>query len=184
MPTEAKLQNKGKKSFFKTDFAKMGGTALVTSLIFLAVIFSSEIADIFNPPSQFMSESISLKVVRDLRDKYLTDNNIKPLQTLYNGKIVPLQGFIFSRESLRNILSWTHENPDGVIFYLGRGPDVSSDNNIVVPNYSLIAIGIKDGQLTLPSSDSIINKYKVQDKADPCPGPGCRLKNPLSPSEP
>lgn len=188
MPTEAKLQNKGKKSFFKTDFAKMGGTALVTSLIFLAVIFSSEIANIFAPASDtseqlnpFDNELISANDLINLRNAY---NNFKALKTLNNGKVVNLECFVFSTAILEDIIHTNKKTdlnnipivPENVMFYLGEDGTFPAGILNNKPHYKLIAIGMKGKDLMLPNEkNDYSNKFKssIYDKASPCPGPGC-----------
>jgi len=190
MPTEAKLQNKGKKSFFKTDFAKMGGTALVTSLIFLAVIFSSEIAALIKPPMKeyFANDTISVYKMETLRKQYIEGTPIKKLNVNGN-KVDTLQGFVFSKTALKNILLHNEvkgslgfsKKADAIVFYLGQEGTFPDDINPTInrPIYNLIALGaVNDGDslkliLPAPADYNNANKSSIYDKAKPCPGMGC-----------
>ena len=180
MPTEAKLQNKGKKSFFKTDFAKIAATAILTSLIFLTYIYY---ADITHPivPADDINQLISVTDAQGLIKQYKDD---MPLRTLDAGnQVKKLDAFIFSMPVLEDIL---HKNkllkagqmPDDILFYLGQDgtfPD-NTDQDKPYPNYKLIAIGMKNGALLLPKDTTdypLKNKSSIYDKAKPCPGMGC-----------
>ena len=180
MATETKLLNKGKTPFLKTDFAKMGGTALLTSLIFLTYIYYANIAyPIF--PADDGNNLISFTDAQGLIKQYKDD---KPLKTLDDSNHVKnLEAFIFSRSVLEDILYKNKllkagQKTDSILFYLGQEgtfPD-NTDQDHPYPNYKLIAIGMKNKSLLLPkntSDYSIKEKSSIYDKAKPCPGMGC-----------
>lgn len=179
MPTETKLLKNGKKSFFKTDFAKMGGTALLTSLIFLTYIYYAEIAYPIVPTDD-INQLISVTDAQSLIKQYKDD---KPLRTIdTDNQVKKLDAFIFSRKVLENILYKNkllklQDTTDNILFYLGQDgtfPD-NTDQDHPYPNYRLIAIGMKNKALLLPKKGDYGNENKssIYDKAKPCPGMGC-----------
>ncbi|MFZ1800882.1 MAG: hypothetical protein WAU24_13530 [Chitinophagaceae bacterium] len=191
MATETKLLNKGKTPFLKTDFAKMGGTALLTSLIFLAIIFSSEIADIFKPKQNplFANDPISEYTMDTLRKNYQTGEY--PIKKLNGTKVDTLDGFVFTKDALKEILLHnkvkssflSSKKADAIIFYIGQDGTFQDDKDpsILRPNYKIIGIGITqqgtNSNLILPPNPNRDvkdgNITSIYDKAKPCPGMGC-----------
>ncbi len=196
MPPENSVQNRPHKSFFQTDFVKMGSAVLAT---LLAVYLFNGFTKQESVLSISHSEDISTNDMSDLFDQYI---KFKPLDLMYNDPqesqnhvYSKLHGFRYKASDLDSIL---HNNrikdnagnsviPDEVIFYLGQ-QGTWKDGRLFPQthgNIHIIAVGIKNRQLLIPASSvdrADKKKSSIYDKADPCPGTGCPSPPPPPPA--
>lgn len=169
--------------FHRSDIIKMGGTAILTSLVFIVYNLFSGSENTFDFAK---SDRISWNEADALRDEYL---KFKPLRVQYDdpanpgtNKIGDLEGFIINARQLDEIINHnkspykggTDSTADEVIFYLGK------KGKFGIPPFDkahmhIIAAGIKSDTLLIPSSaldQTNATKSSIFDKADPCP-PNC-----------
>jgi len=115
-----------------------------------------------------VSTAISWNEAVSMRTKYVART---PLKMEVSGNQVPLEGFTIQANQLSEIISNNKSggNADAVMFYFGAEDPAPGST---LPKYHLIAVGIKNNALMIPSDQRDRNdptKSSVYDKADPCP---------------
>jgi hypothetical protein len=170
--------------FNKSDIVKMGGTAIVTALIFLAINRPPAEESSSKTPYVFQieastSQRISWNWARKLDSEYRA---FKPLMVNINGSVQPLRALVFNARQLDTIINH-NLNPNGkdstaddVFIYFGQQGTFDSGKYGVI---HLIAVGGKydasqraDTLMIRRSDTSSAKSASVYDKADPCP-PNC-----------
>ena len=159
--------------FNKSDIPKMGGAALITALIFIAINFWGN----KNKFSFSSSERISWNRADKLKGEYM---GFKPMNVEYKdpatGKdiVTELEGFKMDARQIDEIINHnkhtgsTDSTADEIIFYFGMdgksGPWYSRFANL-----HIIAAGIKNNTLLKNREGSNDVESSIFDKADPCP---------------
>lgn len=185
MKTETDSSKMMAKSFYKSDFFKIATAVVITSMIFLIYIYN--ITERTPPvPLGDPNKLISFKEAQTLIQEYNNDGHLKTLDE--NNNVRTLEGFMFSRSVLETILhsnkvrsaSGKIQSPDSILFYLGQEgtfqDNTDSQGQQPYPIYRLIAIGVKNNSLMIPTNAadySNANTSSIYDKARPCPGLGC-----------
>lgn len=155
-----KHQTKSFMAGFITAFATIG------CIFFLSFFTPKESTDAstFRP----VSTAISWNEALSMRTKYVART---PLKIESSGNQVPLEGFTIQANQLSEIISNNKSggSADAVMFYFGAEDPAPGSS---LPKYHLIAVGIKNNTLMIPSTERDRNdptKSSVFDKADPCP---------------
>lgn len=158
--------------FHKTDIIKMGGTALVTALVFVVFNLFSANGNTFYFAK---SDRISWKDALKMQKEYVP--NRQHLKTRVGSGDSVLRGIVFDARQLDEIINHnrhptgTDSTADEVIFYLGKDGE-SGGWLSKYPNMHVIAAGMKGRYLLIDADQSTATKSSVFDKADPCP-PNC-----------
>jgi hypothetical protein len=168
--------------FNKADTVKMGGTAVLTALIVLALHRPSPSLEPYTfSLATSTSQRISWAYAVNLENQYLA---FKPLLVKFGDSAYPLKALVFNARQLDTIINH-NLNPNGRDstaddVFICFGQDSTSQNGSTrFGNIHLIAVGGKydstQGADTLMIKSNNINSpmvASVYDKAQPCP-PTC-----------
>ncbi len=175
--------------FNKTDAVKMGGTAIVTALIVLALHRPAASSESYTfQLATSTSARISWAYARNLDSQYLA---FRPLRVRGGDSSLPLRALVFNARQLDTIINH-NLNPNGpnrkdstaddIYIYFGQDSTFQSGQSRF-GNIHLIAVGGKydptqnaDTLMINRNNMSSATAASVYDKADPCP-PNCP-KNP------
>jgi|GEM_PF-1963307 len=174
--------------FNKSDIVKMGGTAIVTALIFLALHRPPAAESFSKTPyvlqiSNSTSGAISWDTAKSMIAQYLKSSN--PL-FVDSTKKVPLRAFVFNARQLDTVINHNlspfgkDSSADDLYVYFGQQGTFDSGK---YGKIHMIIVGAKtfrdpatnalyDSLMINPARQNSASSTSVYDKADPCP-PKC-----------